>query len=170
MKPLEHLLRQLEAYVQEEIGAQARMLALLDAQEQAILAAEPRALLERTRAVEAELAHSAGRAQRRALLLDELAALWKLGRGALTLGSVVERCGSAAERLDRQRSELRAAAAKVTRKARRLGAAARTHQRLTCEALELLLAGGEPGSSPRSLSSAFPRSLREGGVLVDAEA
>jgi len=152
------LMRHLEAYVQEEIGAQARLLALLEVQEQAVLASDQEAIVAANRKLDAELGSSAARARRRGLLLEGFGRSWELDPSTLTLSSLCERVGSGAERLQRQRTELRAVTAKVARRARRVGAAARSHQRLTAEIIETVLTGAEG------------EGLAAGGVLVDAEA
>lgn len=165
MNRLPVLLRHLEAYVQEEIGAQGRTAALLDAQRSAVRTADPAAIAESTRAVETELGTSARRARRRDELLKGFARLWSVDPGSLTLASVIERAGPAADRLQRQRLELRKATSEVSRRARLVGTAAREHQRLTADIIRTVLAGvdtdAEGGGSQDSA---------RGGVLVDAEA
>ncbi|HVS10758.1 MAG TPA: hypothetical protein VMS76_12875 [Planctomycetota bacterium] len=158
MSALPALLRQLEALVQEEIAAQQRQLACLEAQARAVAAGAPAEILERTRALEVELRSGAPRAQRRGLLLRQLGGLWNVSPAALTLSSIVERAGAQGERLGRQRTEMRQNAGRVARLARRVTSAAALHQRLNAEILEELL-GGEGGAR-----------LACAGALLDAEA
>ena len=158
--PVNHLatlLRHLEAYVQEEIGAQARTLALIEAQEQAVRSADHQAVAKSTRALEGELKSAAERARRRGLLIEGFGRLWGVDAGALTLASLIERVGPDADRLQRQRAELRELSGQVARRARRIGLAARAHQRLAREIIEGVLA-------------AQGADVEGGGTLVDAEA
>jgi hypothetical protein len=158
MSSIPLLLRQLEAYVQEEIGAQGRTLVLLAAQEEALRTGEPRKIAAATLHLEHELQSIPARTRRRTQLLDGLARTWNAAAGALTLSSVVERAAGEGERLGRQRTELRELVAKVTRQTRRIAATARFHGRFTTEVLQTLLA----------IDGAAP--IEAGGVLVDAEA
>jgi hypothetical protein len=150
-------MRHLEAYVQEEIGAQRRTVSLLEAHEQALYTTLPAVIQEATKALEEDLRPVQARARRRDELLRAFGRLWGVEASTLTLGSLIERAGPDAERLQRQRQDLRDATAKVARQARRNAVAARTHQRLTADIIESLLAqGGEP--------------VENGGSLVNAEA
>ena len=151
------LLAQLEACVQEELGAQGRTIALLESQERALLAGSTEGLATCAEACRAELATVPARARRRAEVLAGLGAAWQVDGAALTLSSVVRRAGDAGRRLERQRDELRRAVAKVARSSRRLAAAARMHQALVAEVLDTLLEEGRRAGSP-------------GGGLVDASA
>jgi hypothetical protein len=152
------LLKQLEAYVQEEIGAQGRTLALLGAQDEALRSGEPHKVAASTEALEREMRSAPSRARRRGELLAGFAALWNLAPHTLTLSSIVDRSGDQGERLGRQRDELRAVVAKISRQARRNSTAARFHERFASEVLHVLLA--VDGS----------KSIEAGGVLVDAQA
>lgn len=151
-------IRRLEDYLREELEAQARLDALLLEQERALTRAEGSELAERSRAVERELARSTGPAAMRKELIAELASHWEVEAGALTLSSVIERLGAPAEHLAPLRKELRSATARVFRRARRIAAAARYHQRLSSEILEAVFAAVEVETTP------------DGGILVDAEA
>lgn len=157
MIQLSTLMRHLEAYVQEEIGVQGRTVALLEAQERAVHTTEPAEIHKATLALEEELKTVGARARRRDELLRAFGRLWSLDPVALTLSSLIERAGPEAERLQRQRRELRDATALVSRQARRSTKAARTHQRLTAEIIESVLV--EDGESAAN-----------GGALVNAEA
>ena len=155
---LSTLLRHLEAYVQEEIGAQGRTLALLDAQQEAVSSSDPAAIARSTSAIEGELRVVAARARRRDELLKGFARLWQIDVRSLTFASLIERAGPQAERLRRQRHDLRTAAGRVARRARVVGSAARVHQRLTADIIETVL------------SDEASDTVGSGGVLVDAEA
>ena len=158
MNNLAKLLKHLEAYVQEEIGAQARTVTLLDAQEDAVRASDHVALRRANQALDAELGTVGERARRRGLLLEGFGKLWKLDPSTLTLSSLIERIGPSAERLQRQRSELRELTARSARRARKIGSVARAHHRVTTEILEAVLEDAEGAS------------IEDGGALVNAEA
>ncbi len=152
------LLRQLEAHVQEEIGAQSRVLAALEAQGEALRSHESARIVAATSTLDAEIMAQARRTERRNELLSALAVAWGLPAATLTLGSIVQRVGDEGRRLARQREELAATVGNVTRQSRRNGLVARLHQRVTSEVLQAVLV--ESGNSAV---------LAEGGVLVDAE-
>jgi hypothetical protein len=152
------LLRQLEAYIQEEIGAQQRLLALLGSQERALVAGVPAEIAAATQKLERELHALPQRARRRSELLDALAKTWNVAPRALTLASVIERVGDDGDRLRRQRSELRNCAGQVARATRRNAFNARAQERVNGEMLQAVLAAGS--NAPLATS----------GALVDAEA
>jgi hypothetical protein len=150
-------LRQLEAYVQEEVGAQARMLAALERQELALRGHDSAAVAASAQALEVEIQASALRSKRRDELIAALARSWNVAARALTLTSIVGRAGPEGERLGRARVELEVVTRRVQRLARRTVTAARFHQRITTDILRALLDSG----SVR---------VENGGTLVDAEA
>jgi len=152
------LLRQLEAHVQEEIGAQSRVLAALEALREALRSHESARIVTATAALDSEIAAQARRTERRNELLASLATAWGLPAGTLTLGSIVQRVGDEGRRLARQRDELAETVGNVARQSRRNGLVARLHQRVTSEVLQAVLV--ESGSEAV---------LAEGGALVDAE-
>lgn len=152
------LLRQLEAYVQEEIGGQARLLALLEVQEAALRARRTDELASATRALDSELDAALGRGRRRREIVAALATQWGIAESALTLSSIVRRTGDEGDRLSRQKDELERVSLDVQRVARRAGVCARFLQRLEAELLQAVLS--PPAGAP----------LHEGGALVDAEA
>ena len=152
------LLRQLEAHVQEEIGAQSRVLAALEAQGEALRSHESARIVAATSTLDAEIMAQARRTERRTELLSALAAAWSLPTGTLTLGSIVQRVGDEGRRLARQREELAATVGNVARQSRRNGLVARLHQRVTSEVLQAVL-----------VESGDNAVLAEGGALVDAE-
>lgn len=148
------LLRQLESYAQEELGAQIRALELLEAQERALIDGDASRIESATRALERDLQSVPARARRRDDALAQLARLWELAPKTLTLASVAERAGDEGERLRRQRAELRDVLAKVARLTRRNTLRARVHERLNADVLQTVLAV-DPGSTL--------------GALIDAE-
>ena len=152
------LLRQLEAHVQEEIGAQSRVLAALEAQGEALRSHESARIVAATSTLDAEIMAQARRTERRNELLSALAAAWSLPTGTLTIGSIVQRVGDEGRRLARQREELAATVGNVARQSRRNGLVARLHQRVTSEVLQAVL-----------VESGDNAVLAEGGALVDAE-
>ena len=152
------LLRQLEAYVQEEIGAQGRVLAALDRQGEALRSHEPVRILESTRALDLEIEAQARRSGRRAALIEGLATAWGVAPSSLTLGSIVQRIGDEGARLTRQRDELRRATGEVAKQSRRNGMVARFQHKIASDVLQAVLVPEGQGS------------LDEGGTLVDAEA
>ena len=158
MSDLRTNLRQLEACVQEEHGAQARVLSRLKAQGVALQAGRPDEIATATRALEGELAGLAARTERRCALLRRLASSWGVSAGALTLASIAERAGPEGERLQRMRAGLRRVLAEVARQTRRNAQTAKLHQRTWNDLFEDVL-GELVGSEAPA-----------GGRLVDAEA
>lgn len=154
-------LRQLEACVQEELGAQGRALAGLEVQAAALRAGDPARIAASTREVELELGSARVRGQRREHAVRALGGIWSVDPGLLTLASIAERAAEQGARLGRLRSDLRRAAAAVARQVRRNALLARLHQRAWSEVLDGALAAAA-GSSARSDES--------GGRLVDAQA
>lgn len=151
------LLNGLEAYVQDEIGARRRMLAIVDAQERAILAGKSADLELATRDVEAEITKDAERSARRARLFAAAGATWRVAPGALSLSSIAERFGPSAERLCVLRSELRNTTAELARRNRRLSVLVSAHRRLLTDLIQTLLASDD--AAPLTVS----------GTLIDAE-
>lgn len=158
MKDVRALLRQLEAGVQEEIGAQARAAERLEEQAAALRSGDPAALVARTGELERELAAAPARAERRAALMRLLAGAWAVDSRSLRLSSVALRAGDEGRRLEKLRGELRLAAARTARALRRNALAARAHQRAWSEILEGALCASAGDGAPA------------GGRLVDAEA
>lgn len=151
-------LRQLEAYVQEELGAQGRLIALLEDQERALLSHSRPAIESASHALQAQFAASSTRSRRREELVSRIAQVWGVAPQTLTLASIAERAAADGERLARQRAELQRATRKAQRLARRTAAAARLHSRLSNEIVRACL--GADALSPRV----------EAGTVVDAEA
>lgn len=151
-------LRQLEAYVQEELGAQGRLIALLEDQERALLSHERTSIEAVSEALHAQFPASAARSRRREELVGLLAQSWGVAANTLTLSSIVTRAGADGERLARQRAELERATRRAQKLARRTAAAARLHSRLSNEIVRACLGvGSEAGA-------------QAAGAMVNAEA
>lgn len=129
MNDLNTNLRQLEACVQEEHGAQARVLERLKLQATALQGGDQDEIATATRALEGELVGLAARAERRNALMRRLAGLWGVSARALTLSSIAERAGAEGARLVRMRAGLRRVTADVARQSRRNAQTAKLHQR-----------------------------------------
>lgn len=157
MTTTQALLNGFEAYVQEEIGARRRLLAIVERQEQAIVAGKSGDLEQATLDVEAELAKDAERGARRTRLFAAAAATWRVAPEVLSLSSIAERFGSGADRLRALRNELRAATAELARRNRRLSALVSAHRRVLADLIHALLANED--ASP----------LTSAGTLIDAE-
>ena len=151
-------LRQLESYVQEELGAQGRLIALLEDQERALLSHSRPAIEAASHALQAQFAASSARARRREELVTRLAQFWGVAPQSLTLASIAERAAGDGERLARQRTDLQRATRMAQRLARRTAAAARPHSRLSSEIVRACL--GSDVLAPKV----------EAGNVVDAEA
>ena len=151
------LMRRLEAYVQEEIGAQRRLLEILEAQEHSIRSGDAAAIAQRGRKIEQVLSTRAERARQRNALMELFGRLWDVAPSTLTLSSICERMGEESALLLRQKEDLRNVVAAVTRSSRRLASAARLYRRLIAEVIETVLAGEDEAC------------VSAGGTLVDAE-
>lgn len=141
---------QLEAWVQEEIGAQARFAAALEELERAVRAGAAAPLAKAGSTLEAELAGAPGREARRRALLARLAAALGLAPAGLTLTRVAARLEAEqvdVTRLAALRSELRATVAGVARTTRRLAAVAQYHRGLFDELCQKLLDKGGGSAS-----------------------
>ncbi len=158
MISVQSLVNGLEAWVQEELLARRRFLALLEEQETAVKRADGPGLQSSITAIETELEAQVRRDEKRARLFDALGQHWGVSGKALTLTSICERAGSSAARPPQLRAELGAASERITRKNRRVSALLNAHQKVIEELLQALVAiqGGDAGAST--------------GALVDAEA
>jgi hypothetical protein len=155
--PVQSLLNSLQAWAQEELAGQRRMLTLIERQERALCANDPAGLSEATQALEPELAAQSERAEKRRRIFAVLAGHWQADPGALSLGSILARSGEQPG-LVRLRDELRRSTSELLRRNRRFSALAAAHRRLVEELVGALLSAGNP--APRG----------NGGALVDAEA
>lgn len=145
---LQSLVLKLESWVQEEIGAQRRMVDLLAKQEAEIMACRPEEVSACGKAIEGELSTVPGRERRRREVVEALARAWGLGSGVLTVSSVcvrLDEAGIDATRLRRMRDDLRDATAKALRLGRRISVLARYHGELFQEVVGVLV--GNPAGS-----------------------
>jgi FlgN protein len=157
MIPLQSLLNALQAWAQEELGGQRRMLLLIERQEQALCANDPAGLAAATAALEPELAAQGERVGKRQRIFAALAAHWQADPEALSLSSILERSGEQPG-LAKLRKELHSSTTGLLRRNRRFAALAAAHRRLVEELVEALLEIKDPSSHAR------------GGALVDAQA
>lgn len=157
MIPVQSLLNSLQAWAQEELAGQRRLLALIERQEQTLCANDPAGLAEATAALEPELAAQAERVEKRRRIFAVLGARWKADPEALSLSSILERCGPQPG-LERLRDELRRSTTELLRRNRHFSALCSAHRRLVAELVGALLEIKNPESRAR------------GGGLVDAEA
>ena len=157
MIPVQSLLNSLQAWAQEELGGQRRMLVIIERQEQTLCANDPEGLAAATQALEPELAAQSERVEKRKRLFAVLAAHWQADPEALSLASIIERCGEQPG-LVRLREDLRRSTTELLRRNRRFAALAAAHRRLVEELVNALLSAGQPASR------------KHGGALVDAEA
>jgi hypothetical protein len=155
--PIQRLLNSLQAWAQEELAGQRRMLAVVERQEQTLCANDPQGLAQATQLLEAELAAQSERIDKRKRLFATLAAHWRADPEALSLKSILERCPDQPG-LAQLREELRSSTNALLRGNRRFAALAAAHRRLVEELVNALLEAGDPGHRAR------------GGALVDAEA
>lgn len=158
-------LAQLSAWAKEELEAERRLLALLEAQEAAVRAGKTEDVRESGEALARELPDGASRERRRARVIGELARALGVQASVLTLSSIVRRAEAAGEdvaTLSRLRDELRSCVAAVVRTGRRIATLARYHQEVLEDLLRIL------SSSHEASADLGDRALRE-GALVDAE-
>jgi hypothetical protein len=151
-------LAQLEAWVQEETGAQRRLARLLEAEERALVSGTPGELDEALQSLESEMRQAGPRAARRTELLRLAARDLGVAPAALTIRSAAGRLGERGERLARLRAELAEAARGASRAARKVGVLARWQQAANHKML------GEIGALVSDGRGAAA------GVMLDAEA
>lgn len=158
MMNVQSLINGLEAWVQEELLARRKLLALLERQEEVVKRANGLDLEAVVHDIQVELDAQARRDEKRVRLFEGLAQHWGVSAETLTLTSIVERAGPQAARLALLRDELAAASERIVRKNRRLSALLSVHHKVVEELLCALVAiqGGTPGAPA--------------GALVDAEA
>jgi hypothetical protein len=131
----------LEAWIQEELGVQARMIELLDAQEKAIVAGDGPRLFELGAEMDDELRAKPVKSKTRNALLTGFAREWNVLPETLTLSSIADRCeqgGLSVERLRTLRGELRRSTAELLKVGRRIVSLAKYHQGLLSELRESL--------------------------------
>ena len=154
------LANRLIAWLQEELGAEQRLRALLEDEERAIRAVDTAALNAAAALVEEEVRGSVARERRRTELMRAFGRAFGADPRALSLTRLAERLGAGtreAEAVLQLRGELRQAAAEVSRLGRRIASLARYHDKLFAELMGTLLGVGATRST-------------EGGVLIDARA
>jgi hypothetical protein len=133
---LSSLMIRLEAWIQEELGSQARMIELLDAQEKAIVVGDGPRLIELGEEMDEELGAKPGKSRNRTALLAGFGSAWSVLPETLTLSSIADRCeqeGLSAERLRALRNELRSSTAELLKIGRRIVSLAKYHQGLLSE-------------------------------------
>jgi hypothetical protein len=157
---LQALVIKLEAWVQQEAAAQARMAALLGEQERAVDSGAASAVEDGRRRIEAELGTVPARELRRRQLVRGLEGGLGVASGPLTLTRIAEGCeerGIDARRLCALRDELRALTAQTLVRGRRIARRARAHQSVLGELVRIL--AGATGTGATS---------SQGGALIDA--
>lgn len=156
MKSVQSLINGLESWIQEELLARRRMLALLERQETAVKSAKGVELEECVRAIEIELDGQARRDEKRARIFAELGRTWSVDPSALTLSSIGERAGASAARMLVLRDELLESGEKLARRNRRVSALLNAHHRVIEELLGALVAirGGDASAKSGGLVNA----------------
>ena len=94
MIPVQSLLNALQAWAQEELAGQRCLLAIIARQEQALCANDSGGLAQATQELGPELAAQAERVEKRRRLFAVLAGHWNADPEALSLSSILARCGS----------------------------------------------------------------------------
>ena len=154
---LDGLIPRLEAWVQEELGAQRKLLENLKSQEKAIVSTDLDGLdlcIQEGRKLRAT---SGPRDRRRHMLLKDFERVWSVSAKALTLGSIVARLGSNGRRLDTLRRDLKETLREIGGIARRVRTFARYHQGVIHEVVEDVLETNADA-------------MEQGGALVNTEA
>ena len=103
----------LESWLQEELAAQGRLARLLERQEAAIRNGDDPALELASSELEAELASQPRRAQKRGLILSDLASRWGLPARSMKLSEISSHAahdGVPTDRLEKLRGEVRGVA------------------------------------------------------------
>jgi hypothetical protein len=147
-----------EAWLQEELGAQHALAAVLERIERAARAGSSADLARSAQELEALLGGAPGRDARRRVIGMRAASELGLAAEVPTLAALATRLAAAGvdvARLDALRAELRAAVAAGLRASRRLAALAQYHRGVLEELCQLLLADAP---------------VQGGGHLVDASA
>ena len=154
---LDGLIPRLEAWVQEELNAQRKILLNLKDQERAIQETDLDSLDVQIQDGRNLRAGSEPRDRRRHMLLKDFERVWSVSAKALTLGSIAARLGSNGRRLETLRRELKETLKEIGTVAQRVRTFARYHQGVIHEVVEdVLETNGE--------------ALQEGGALVNTEA
>ncbi|MFT6361706.1 MAG: hypothetical protein ACJAZ8_000100 [Planctomycetota bacterium] len=154
---LDGLIPRLEAWVQEELGAQRKLLENLKCQERAIVTTDLDSLDQYIQEGRDLRAKSGPRDRRRHMLLKDFERVWSVSAKAMTLGSIVARLGSNGRRLDILRRDLKTTLKEIGGLARRVRTFARYHQSVIHEVVEDVLETNADAIS-------------QGGALVNTEA
>lgn len=160
MSNVDTLMNHLEANAREELAAQDSFLALLDEQEQAIIAGGAEGVQRVAKSIDTEAAGAARRAATRNRLVKGIAAAWQVPVSAMTFGSIAERAGARGERLTSLRNDLRDKANEVALKNRRLASVARLHHHVIREVINTIFRDEQGGFLDEEAA----------GTLIDAEA
>jgi hypothetical protein len=151
---LQTLTNALEKLIEDEIAGKTQLEHQLERQEKAIVASLREELDLATRGIELELGRELDRSRRRSAIFARMGAHWGVSANALTLGSIVERLGSAGGPLDRLRGELRARIASVLRKNRRVARLVYVQSSLVNETVSTLLGVASVEQEPGALFEA----------------
>ena len=158
MTETRELLARLCAHVKDEIASRERLCALVQRQEEAVLAGLSAELASATREIGEELDRGGERARTRARLFEAFGKRAGVAASELTLRSIAERVGPEAQELSALSASLADAAASLAKKNRRFRALAAMHRGVLGDLIQVLLGGS--GGSP----------LHSTGTLVNAEA
>lgn len=131
-------LRQAEAWAQEELGAQLRLLEALRAHSDSLAANDAAAIEQTLEDLRGALCGESRRTARRAEWLRALGAAWGVDPQTLTLRSVAERAGPDGQRLAKLRDDLERTATDVVAAARRIALLARQQRAVVTEILSVL--------------------------------
>ncbi len=154
---LQGILNKTEAYLQQEIGAQQVLLKHLAEHERIVREGTAEELEEATGKLLKSMGAESTREARRQELRSAMAKELKLPAHVLTFGSIAERLGEPAARMNQLRLELIEAVRKVRKAARRLVSVAKSHAEVMKDVMKIFL-GSDAMDAP------------DGGVLLDAEA
>lgn len=139
------LVRKLEAWVQEEIGAKRRLEELLAQQEQAMSQPDATALETATREVSQAIQLETQRAGARHQIIGALAKEWSTSERALTLGGIAQRAGPEGVRLSRMRLELREVCQASLSRGRRIALVAQAQRSVLGEVLQSVVGAAPDG-------------------------
>ncbi len=152
-----NIVRRLEAWVQEEIGAKRRLIELLEVQEAAMSDSDAETLVSATRSVSEAIQGEPTRAHTRHELLSALAREWGTSERALTLGGIGLRMGASGQRIARLRGELTQACEQALARGRRIALVAQAQRAVLNEMLNAIVGSKHEEQEGR-------------GALLDAQA
>jgi hypothetical protein len=154
---LDGLIPRLEAWVQEELNAQRKLLRNLAKQEEALKVTNLDALDEQVALGRSLRTSSAARDRRRHMLMKDFERVWSVSATTLTLGSIAARLGTNGRRLAVLRKDLKATLVEIGQVAQRVRTFARYHQGVIHEVVEDVL-------------NTNCEALQEGGTLINTDA